>query len=81
MLALLVGACFALAWILRLGWIADYFSRPVLIGCIHGVAVILDIVSSGSCWSVDRRARPVTAALRGRARALGAWPNHAAAPG
>jgi sulfate permease, SulP family len=29
MLALLVAACFALAWVLRLGWIADYFSRPV----------------------------------------------------
>jgi sulfate permease, SulP family len=30
MLALLVAVCFALAWLLRLGWIADYFSRPVL---------------------------------------------------
>ena len=39
MLALLVAVCFALAWVLRLGWIADYFSRPVLIGYIHGVAV------------------------------------------
>lgn len=41
MLALLVAACFAIAWVLRLGWIADYFSRPVLIGYIHGVAVVL----------------------------------------
>jgi sulfate permease, SulP family len=41
MLALLVAACFGLAWLLRLGWIADYFSRPVLVGYIHGVAVIL----------------------------------------
>lgn len=41
MLALLVGACFLLAWIVRLGWLADYFSRPVLIGYIHGVAVVL----------------------------------------
>jgi MFS superfamily sulfate permease-like transporter len=32
MLALLVAVCFAAAWALRLGWIADYFSRPVLIG-------------------------------------------------
>jgi MFS superfamily sulfate permease-like transporter len=29
MLALLVGACFLVARLLRLGWIADYFSRPV----------------------------------------------------
>ena len=41
MLALLVAACFGLAWVLRLGWIADYFSHPVLVGYIHGVAVIL----------------------------------------
>jgi high affinity sulfate transporter 1 len=43
MLALLVAACFVLAYVLRLGWIADYFSRPVLIGYIHGVAVVLVI--------------------------------------
>src|SRR5439155_9237596 len=47
MLALLVAGCFALAWGLRLGWIADYFSRPVLIGYIHGVAVILVIGQLG----------------------------------
>ena len=47
MLALLVAACFALAWLLRLGWIADYFSRPVLVGYIHGVAVILVIGQLG----------------------------------
>jgi SulP family sulfate permease len=41
MLALLVAACFGLAWLLRLGWIADYFSRPVLIGYLHGVAIVL----------------------------------------
>jgi MFS superfamily sulfate permease-like transporter len=28
MLALLVGACYVLAVLLRLGWLADYFSRP-----------------------------------------------------
>ena len=43
MLGLLVGACFLLAWGLRLGWMADYFSRPVLIGYIHGVAIVLVI--------------------------------------
>jgi SulP family sulfate permease len=40
-LALLVGACFLIARVLKLGWLADYFSRPVLIGYIHGVAVVL----------------------------------------
>ena len=47
MLAILVAACFVAAWILRLGWIADYFSRPVLIGYIHGVAVVLIIGQLG----------------------------------
>jgi SulP family sulfate permease len=47
MLALLVATCFGLAWLLRLGWIADYFSRPVLLGYIHGVAVVLVIGQLG----------------------------------
>jgi sulfate permease, SulP family len=46
-LALLVGICFAAGWALRLGWIADYFSRPVLIGYIHGVAVVLVVGQLG----------------------------------
>ena len=47
MLALLVAVCFGLAWVLRLGWIADYFSRPVLVGYIHGVAVVLVVGQLG----------------------------------
>ena len=47
MLALLVAICFGLAFALGLGWIADYFSRPVLIGYIHGVAAILIIGQLG----------------------------------
>jgi len=47
MLAIVVAVCFAAGWLLRLGWIADYFSRPVLIGYIHGVAVVLVIGQLG----------------------------------
>ncbi|MGE5287531.1 MAG: SulP family inorganic anion transporter [Micromonosporaceae bacterium] len=47
MLALLVAICFVAAWVARLGWIADYLSRPVLIGYIHGVAVVLVIGQLG----------------------------------
>ena len=32
LLALLVGAAYFAALVARLGWIADYLSRPVLIG-------------------------------------------------
>ena len=41
MLALLVGAGFLLARLVRLGWIADYLSRAALVGFIHGIVVIL----------------------------------------
>ena len=53
MLALLVAACFAIAWVLRLGWLADYFSRPVLVGYIHGVAVILIIGQLGKLLGIS----------------------------
>ena len=57
MLALLVAVCFVLAWVLRLGWIADYFSRPVLIGYIHGVAVVLIIGQLGKLTGISIDAR------------------------
>jgi sulfate permease, SulP family len=47
LLALLVGGVFFGAWVTRLGWIADYFSRPVLIGYLHGVAVVLIVGQFG----------------------------------
>src|SRR6266508_1997694 len=57
MLALLVAVCFALAWLLRLGWIADYFSRPVLLGYIHGVAVVLIVGQLGKLLGLSIEAR------------------------
>jgi high affinity sulfate transporter 1 len=57
MLALLVGGCFALARVARLGWVGDYFSRPVLIGYIHGVAVVLLIGQLGKLFGVPIAAR------------------------
>jgi SulP family sulfate permease len=40
-LALLVGAMSAGGWLLRLGFAADLLSRPVLVGYLAGVAVIM----------------------------------------
>jgi high affinity sulfate transporter 1 len=57
MLAILVAACFVAAWVLRLGWIADYFSRPVLLGYIHGVAVVLIIGQLGKLLGLSIDAR------------------------
>jgi len=47
LLALLVAGAFLGAMVARLGWIADYFSRPVLIGYLHGIAVVLVIGQLG----------------------------------
>ena len=70
MLALLVAACFVLARVLRLGWVADYLSRPVLVGYIHGVAVVLVIGQLGKLLGLSIDAREAApAARRGRARA------------
>lgn len=41
MLALLMGAIMILGGIFRLGMLADFLSRPVLVGFMNGVAVIL----------------------------------------
>jgi len=40
-LALLVGVMSVGAWLLRLGFVADLLSRPVLVGYLAGVAVIM----------------------------------------
>jgi sulfate permease, SulP family len=40
-LALLVGVMSVAAWLLRLGFVADLLSRPVLVGYLAGVAMIM----------------------------------------
>jgi SulP family sulfate permease len=52
-LALFVGVLFVVGFVARLGWIADYFSRPVLIGYIHGVAIVLVISQLGKVLGLD----------------------------
>jgi sulfate permease, SulP family len=71
MLALLVGACFLIARLLRIGWIADYFSRPVLIGYIHGVVVVLIVGQLGKLFGIPVDARDPLAQLADILRSLG----------
>jgi sulfate permease, SulP family len=40
-LALIVGALCLLAWLLRLGFVADLLSKPVLVGYLAGVGVLM----------------------------------------
>jgi sulfate permease, SulP family len=42
-LALLTGGFFVLFWLLRLGWIAKFFARPVLTGFIFGLGWFIAI--------------------------------------
>jgi SulP family sulfate permease len=55
-LALLVAACFLLARAVKLGWLADYLSRPVLVGYIHGVAVVLILGQLEKLLGIDVKA-------------------------
>jgi hypothetical protein len=63
LLAVLVGAVFLVARLIRLGWVADYFSRAVLIGYIHGVAVVLIIGQLGKLLGLDIDAQDPLAQL------------------
>ena len=53
MLALLVGAVFALAGVLRLGWVADYFSSAVLLGFVTGLGLTLIAGQLGQLTGVE----------------------------
>ena len=53
LLALLVAAAYVVALVVRLGWIADYLSRPVLIGYMQGVAVVMIIGQLGNLLGVS----------------------------
>ena len=71
-LALLVAACFLLARAARLAWLADYLSRPVLVGYVHGVAATLLIAQLPSLLGIDvARASP----LRELVNVVGALPS------
>ena len=53
MLALLVGLVFFAARLIRLGWLADYFSQAVLVGYITGVAVVLILGQLGKLVGIS----------------------------
>ena len=53
MLALMVGGVFLIARVARLGWMADYFSHPVLVGYIHGIAIVLIVGQLGKLLGIQ----------------------------
>ena len=53
LLALMCGACAIIAWLLKLGFIGDLLSRPVLVGYMAGVAVIMITSQIGKVSGLD----------------------------
>jgi sulfate permease, SulP family len=49
--------------VVRLGWVADYFSQAVLIGYLHGVAVVLIIGQLAKLLGLDVDAQDPLAQL------------------
>ena len=70
-LALLVGAMAAAAWVLRLGFVADLLSRPVLVGYMAGVAFIMIAGQLGRITGVPVTGEEFTGQLRSFARDAG----------
>ena len=56
-LALAMGAILFLAGLLRLGFFADFFGKPVLLGYINGVALIVIASQLGKLLGIDVDAR------------------------
>jgi high affinity sulfate transporter 1 len=53
LLALLVAGYCVVAWALRLGFVADLLSRPVLVGYLTGVALTMIVGQLGTVTGVD----------------------------
>ncbi len=70
-LALLVGLMSVLAGLLRLGFVADLLSRPVLIGYMAGVAFIMIAGQLGSATGVPVTGRLFPAEISSFARHIG----------
>ena len=64
MVAVLVGGIAILARVLRFGWISDYFSRAVLVGYLHGVAIVLIVGQLGKFFGMSIEAQDPLSQLR-----------------
>ncbi|WP_328324509.1 sulfate permease [Kribbella sp. NBC_00382] len=72
-LALLVGAICLIAWLLRLGFLADLLSKPVLIGYLAGIAVIMVAGQLGRMTGASVSGESPVAELISAVRHFGSW--------
>lgn len=82
-LAVVVGVLFAVAWVARVGFVADLLSRPILVGYLAGVAVIMILSQVGTVTGVEVEGATPLAEAADLVRALGSvhWPTLALAAG
>ena len=69
-LALIVGALCLLAWLLRLGFVADLLSKPVLVGYLAGVGVLMITGQLGKTTGVPVEGDTVVSQLASFLRGL-----------
>ncbi len=69
-LALIVGALCLLAWALRLGFVADLLSKPVLVGYLAGVGVLMIVGQLGKATGVRVEGDTVVSELESFLRGL-----------
>ena len=67
-LALVFGAFCVIAWLLRLGFVAELLSRPVLVGYIAGVAIIMAAGQLGKIAGVAVSGRTIWSKIASLAR-------------
>ena len=72
-LALLVGVLSVCAGVARLGFVADLLSRPVLVGYLAGVGLIMIVGQLGRVTGVQVSGSSVAAELASFAHGFGTW--------
>lgn len=72
-LALLVGAICLVAWLVRLGFLADLLSRPVLIGYMAGIAVLMIAGQLGRVTGTKVSGDSPVTQLVSVVRQIGSW--------
>ena len=70
-LAVMVGAIALIAWIVRLGFLADLLSKPVLVGYMAGVAFVMIVSQLGKFTGVDVDGESTVSQLKSFARNIG----------
>jgi high affinity sulfate transporter 1 len=72
-LALMVGVVCLVAWVIRLGFLADLLSRPVLVGYLAGIAVIMIAGQLGRMTGASVDGDSPMAEVLSAARQVGSW--------